>query len=265
MTFGPFYDSDPAVSPDGTRIAFVSNRDGGDDGNLYLFERSTGKITQLTHEFQAGLPAWSPDGKTVAFVSTLRREEYPADRIPGFGAGDLGWLKTISAQGGAAQRLTDPRPFVSVFYFSDGRLGWLLADRPPGAGRPGTGLPPVNTTFIEARDSKGAVSRIASIRGGTGRVALESGAKGFYYVAGGSLRHFVFGNQEPQTAGPFRGVQVALDVARDGMAVYVASDAKLWRLALPAGTAQEITWQAHVTMDVAEPAPPLRVSLPAVP
>jgi hypothetical protein len=29
ITFGPVYDSEPAFSPDGAKIAFVSNRDGG--------------------------------------------------------------------------------------------------------------------------------------------------------------------------------------------------------------------------------------------
>src|SRR5262252_4967672 len=73
LTFGPYYDSDPVVSPDGKRVAFLSNRDGGDDGNLYVLDLSTGKIVQLTHEFQVSSQVWSPDGKTIAFLSALRR------------------------------------------------------------------------------------------------------------------------------------------------------------------------------------------------
>src|SRR5579883_1752076 len=69
LTFGPYYDSDPAVSPDGARIAFISNRDADSDGNLFLLNPATGAITQLTHEFQVGAPAWSSDGKTIAFIS----------------------------------------------------------------------------------------------------------------------------------------------------------------------------------------------------
>jgi Tol biopolymer transport system component/imidazolonepropionase-like amidohydrolase len=253
LTFGPYYDSDPVVSPDGKRVAFISNRDGGDDGNLYVLELSTGQTIQLTHEFQAGSQVWSPDGKTIAFLSSLRREEYPPDRIAGFGNGDLGYVKTVSVQGGPAQRLTEPQAFLSVFYFPDGRLGWIIAERPPGAGRPGTGLPPVNNTTIEARDSQGNVSRVGTIRGGTGRIALDPEAHGFYYVAGGSVRRFRFGNAEPQTVAPFRGTQVSIDASRDGTALFVASDAKLWRIALPGGSAQEIAWQAHVKIEVAEP------------
>src|SRR5262245_36203492 len=49
LTFGPYYDSDPVVSPDGSRIAFVSNRDGS-DGNIFILEISSGKISQLRSE-----------------------------------------------------------------------------------------------------------------------------------------------------------------------------------------------------------------------
>src|SRR5689334_10236689 len=68
LTFGPYYDSEPVFSPDGSRIAFVSNRDSS-DGNICVLELSTGRTTQLTHEFQTGTPAWSPDGKTIAFIA----------------------------------------------------------------------------------------------------------------------------------------------------------------------------------------------------
>src|SRR5215831_302292 len=107
LTFGPYYDSDPAFSPDGSRIAFVSNRDGS-DGNIFILEVASGKISQVTHEYQAGFQAWSPDGKTIAYVSFLKREEYPVDRIPGFGASiTMGALATIPVQGGSPQRLSN--------------------------------------------------------------------------------------------------------------------------------------------------------------
>src|SRR5262245_59460041 len=49
LTFGPHYDSDPVFSPDGSRVAFVSNRDGS-DGNIFILEISSGKISQLRSE-----------------------------------------------------------------------------------------------------------------------------------------------------------------------------------------------------------------------
>ena len=62
----------PAVSPDGKRIAFVSNRDGDDD--IYVMkaakESATNKPVKLTkNAVDDGNPDWSPDGKRIVFES----------------------------------------------------------------------------------------------------------------------------------------------------------------------------------------------------
>ncbi len=44
LTFGPYYDSEPVFSPDGTRVAFVSDRDGS-EGNVFALELATGQVT----------------------------------------------------------------------------------------------------------------------------------------------------------------------------------------------------------------------------
>jgi len=63
--------SNPALSPDGKRLAIVT-RDGR--SNVWIRELDQGPLSRLTTEesdFQR--PAWSPDGRSVAYVSGLPR------------------------------------------------------------------------------------------------------------------------------------------------------------------------------------------------
>jgi hypothetical protein len=61
-------DVNPAVSPDGKSIAFMSRRSGSWD--VYVVGIDGAGLVQLTTDTASdGLPAWSPDGKTIAFVS----------------------------------------------------------------------------------------------------------------------------------------------------------------------------------------------------
>lgn len=66
LTNSPADSRDPAWSPDGTRIAFASNREG--NWELYILEIATGTISRLTYTpgFE-GAPTWSPDGAYLAY------------------------------------------------------------------------------------------------------------------------------------------------------------------------------------------------------
>ena len=60
--------TDPAWSPDGTRIAFASNLDGNYD--IYSMASDGTDVQQLTQtDEQEAEPAWSPDGKWIAYAS----------------------------------------------------------------------------------------------------------------------------------------------------------------------------------------------------
>ena len=66
LTAAPFDDITPAVSPDGSRIAFASRRNGFWD--LYLLELPGGELVKLTDTpAYDGAPSWSPDGKWLAY------------------------------------------------------------------------------------------------------------------------------------------------------------------------------------------------------
>jgi TolB protein len=58
---------EPAVSPDGTRLAFSSDRSG--KAMIYIQDLATGSTQRLTYAgYYNSSPAWSPDGKRIAFA-----------------------------------------------------------------------------------------------------------------------------------------------------------------------------------------------------
>lgn len=58
----------PQLSPDGTTVAFDSDRDG--IRGVYLSSRDGKNIRRISGEGYAAVPKWSPDGKRLAFVKS---------------------------------------------------------------------------------------------------------------------------------------------------------------------------------------------------
>ena len=61
------FDGEPSYSPDGSQIAFSSNRTGTAD--IYIANVDGSSLRQLTHGAGASYPAWSPDGQTIAYTA----------------------------------------------------------------------------------------------------------------------------------------------------------------------------------------------------
>jgi hypothetical protein len=61
-------DFDPKFSPDGTKIAFTSLRDGY--ANIYIMDRDGSHEQQITYDASMDyMGSWSPDGEKIAFTS----------------------------------------------------------------------------------------------------------------------------------------------------------------------------------------------------
>ena len=76
LTAGKKSDGSPRWSPDGTRLAFVSNRD-GDHKQLYVLPLAGGEpgcLTELKEDVEQ--PVWAPDGTRVAFASRVPDPAY---------------------------------------------------------------------------------------------------------------------------------------------------------------------------------------------
>jgi dipeptidyl aminopeptidase/acylaminoacyl peptidase len=76
-------DTDPQWSPDGARIAFVSDRtgqeyEGSQNTDVWVIAASGGALTKISdHPFEDDLPRWSPDGKQIVFAGRTTRRQFP--------------------------------------------------------------------------------------------------------------------------------------------------------------------------------------------
>jgi dipeptidyl aminopeptidase/acylaminoacyl peptidase len=94
-------DTDPQWSPDGTRIAFVSDRsgheyDGGFNKDVWVILAEGGTLSKISdHPFEDTQPRWSADGKQIAFAGKVTRRQFPR-------------LYIAPAAGGASRLIAEP-------------------------------------------------------------------------------------------------------------------------------------------------------------
>lgn len=83
ITSGLGFDSQPAVSPDGEWLAFVSDRSGSD--NLWISRIDGSDARKLSDEPQFGIisPAWTPDGRYVIVTRTADKPELTMYHVDG--------------------------------------------------------------------------------------------------------------------------------------------------------------------------------------
>ena len=87
----------PAISPDGSRVAFAWTGDTDDNYDIYLKQENTPSPLRLTdHPATDAFPAWSPDGTSLAFIR-ITDSTHTLYRIPALGGTPRKLLETRSA------------------------------------------------------------------------------------------------------------------------------------------------------------------------
>jgi dipeptidyl aminopeptidase/acylaminoacyl peptidase len=130
LTFGDYDDNEPAWSPDGSRIAFTSNRSKDADSNyntdIWVIDAKPPPEPAEPLQITRGLgadesPAWSPDGRSIAHttVTDVAAMLYATSHL------------AVSASDGSATKvLTEglDRMIFQPRFSSDGRYVWFLLE-----------------------------------------------------------------------------------------------------------------------------------------
>lgn len=75
LTAGKGKESSPAWSPDSSRIAFVTRREGDESAQVYLIDIHGGEARRISQSVHgARRPVWSPDGRWILFQSSSYRD-----------------------------------------------------------------------------------------------------------------------------------------------------------------------------------------------
>jgi dipeptidyl aminopeptidase/acylaminoacyl peptidase len=159
FTSGEANDRYPRWSPDGSRLAFLSDRKERGTAQIHVMPVAGGEAIELTQGKKGvGDFAWSPDGATIAFTSAddpseeeeRREKERDDPRVFGERWG-FARLRIIDATGGEVRTIVGGERHVDRFAWSPdgGRLACVLRPTPeldPGLGpaviaevSPGTG------------------------------------------------------------------------------------------------------------------------------
>jgi len=149
---GVAWDMQPKFSPDGTRIAFTSDRAGGD--NLWIMNRDGSDPTQVSDEsFRlVNSPEWTPDGEFI-----VGRKHFTSSRS--LGAGEM-WMWHRTGGGGVqlTERRTQQKDTGEPAFSPDGRYLYFSDDATPGA------------TFEYSRDVNGEIYVIQRLDRETGEI-----------------------------------------------------------------------------------------------
>ena len=261
---GLSYEQQPRWSPDGSRIAFVSDRGGGD--NIWIMNADGSSKKQLTKEDFRLLnqPSWSPDGRYI-----VAKKHFTTARS--LGTGEV-WLYHVDGGGGVllVKRVNEKhqKELGEPTFAPDGKHVYFTRNITPGG------------TFQYAQDSNGelfAIEQYELDTGETHRVTAGNGgavrptpspdgrylafvrrerAKSKLYVrdlrSGNERKLYDLPDQDMQETWAVTGVYPNMDWTADSREIVFWAGGKIRRLPVAGGTAREIPFRVVDDRVVAE-------------
>lgn len=110
LTTLPSYESNPVWSPDGTKIAFASDRHGNFD--VFIMDAGGGEATRLTSNSASEIPeSFSPDGKDVFFSAAIQN---PASSVM-FPSARMTEFYAVPVAGGVSRQVLGTPAQMPVF------------------------------------------------------------------------------------------------------------------------------------------------------
>ncbi|RLQ22568.1 amidohydrolase [Seongchinamella sediminis] len=277
VTSGLAWDIQPRFSPDGSELAFISDRAGGD--NVWLLDLASGEPRQLTFERFRLLnnPSWSPDGQFIA-----ARKHYTTSRS--LGTGEI-WLYHVDGgEQQTGQRVVE-RPSETFqkeqgepMFTADGSGIYFTRNVTPG------------DTFIYHQDSNtelfqirrvnladGSIDTVAGGPGGAVRPTPSPDGKQLAYVKRVRARSRLFvmdlasGEErmlfdaldlDMQETWAVHGLYPNMDWTPDSRHLVFWAQGKIWKIAAAGGEPEEIPFRVQ---DSRELYPPIQFPVEVAP
>jgi imidazolonepropionase-like amidohydrolase/Tol biopolymer transport system component len=267
------FETQPRFSPDSRRIAFTSDRGGGD--NIWIMNADGSDKRQLTKEDFRLLnqPSWSPDGRFIA-----AKKHFTTGRS--LGTGEV-WLYHVSG-GAGVQLVKKPneqhqKELGEPIYAPDGKHIYYTRNITPG---------PI---FQYAQDSNGQIFDIERYEieagktetavagtGGSVRATPSPDGKKIAFVrrertksklyvkdlsTGEERKIYDALDQDVQETWAVTGVYPNMDWSPDSKSIYFWAGGKIRKVDWPSGAASEIPFRISDTRGIIDPPrPPVEVA-----
>lgn len=263
LTQGMAFDLQPRYSPDGSQIAYTSDRSGGN--NLWRLKRADGQSLEVSKERFRLLnnPAWTPDGQYL-----IGRKHFSSERS--LGAGEL-WMYHIG--GGDGLQLTkkknDQQDLGEPALSPDGRHVYFSEDLSPGPNfQYNKNVHGLIYGIRRLDRESGEIETLIATPGGAvrpqpspdGRTLAfvkrvrERTALHLHDLESGQVRMLWDGlSQDQQEGWAIFGPYPNFDWTPDSQSLVIWARGKIWRVAVATGEASEIPFRAQIDQQVLAP------------